>query len=221
MCSFYPHLHLCIHVLTILCCLVTLFSYIIVITNPPADVQGCWGGISLFICSTDRNDLVYIQWTIDGSSLTDVDIIKRGMSIETNSTTSFFNITGLPINHGIIIGCIIVVKSPPYVESISTTFTVDDIPPVKDLNVTFNEKNIEMIVSWNKPSCLPADYIYIVIIDNGPDVIEDNTTGLAYNVNYDSCSTHNVSVVVVDNGPTHNSSQPMNASGTPTAGGEV
>ena len=221
-CSFYPHLHLCINVLTILSCLVTFIFIIIhvVITNPPADVQGCWGGISHFYCSTERNDFVQINWQIDGSSLTDVDMNDRGISIETNSSTSFLSITGLPINHGVHIGCIIIVSSPPYVESETAAFIVDDIPPVTGLNVTFNKKYTEMTVTWKKPSCLPAKYIYIVSINNGTNVTEGNTTGLAYSVTYYSCSTHNVSVVVVDNGPTQKNSQSMNVSRTPI-GGEV
>ena len=86
-------------------------------------------------CGSDRNDFVHLQWQIDGSSVTDQDLMKRGLSIETVFTSSIISITGLSINNGNDFGCIVLVKLPPYLESKSALFTVSDVPPVTDLSI--------------------------------------------------------------------------------------
>ena len=163
---------------------------------------GCWGGISTMSCGSIRND-VTLHWTIDGSSLTNQDIMKRGLSIETVFTSSNISITGLSINNGILVGCTVVVSSPPYLESKSALFTVSDVPPINDLGIKFNTLNTQMNISWTKLSCLPVNYSYVISIENESDIIaEYKTTDLQYTVDVIPCNHYTCNVTVVDIGLT-------------------
>ena len=175
---------------------------IVVITIPPIDTVGCWGGISTISCGSIRNDVVHFGWSIDGSSVTDQDLMKRGLSIETFFTSSKISIIGLYINNGILVGCTVVVKSPPYLESKSALFTVSDLPPVSNLNIKFNTQNIQMNISWTEPSCLPVNYSYVISIDNESGIIEYTTTDLQYTVDVIPCDHYTCNVTVIDIGLT-------------------
>ena len=128
--------------------------------------------------------------------------MKRGLSIETVFTSSNISITGLSINNGIYVGCTVVVKSPPYLESKSALFTVSDIPPINDLSIKFNTLNTQMNISWTEPSCLPVNYSYVISIDNESDIIEYTTTDLQYTVDVTPCNHYTCNVTVIDIGLT-------------------
>ena len=104
-------------------------------------------------CESDRNDVLYFSWHIDGISLTNQDLMKRGLSIETVFTSSIISITGLSINNGIHVGCIVGVNSYPHFEVRSAIFTVSDVPPVTNLSIKCNTPNTQMNISWTEPSC--------------------------------------------------------------------
>ena len=153
-------------------------------------------------CESDRNDVVYLVWLIDGSSVTDQDLVERGLSIETVFTSSNISITGLSINNGIHVGCTVVVKSPPYLESKSVLFTVSDIPPINDLSIEFNTLNTQMNISWTEPSCLPVNYSYVISIDNESDIIEYTTTDLQYTADVIPCNHYTYNVTIINIGLT-------------------
>ena len=142
--------------------------------------------------------LFYLQWHIDGSSVTDQDLVERGLSIETvfadDYTSSNISITGLSINNGTHVKCYVGVKSLPYVESKSALFTVSDVPPVSDLNIKFNTQNIQMNISWTEPSCLPVNYSYVISIENESDIIEYTTTDVQYTVDVTPCNHYTCNV---------------------------
>ena len=161
-----------------------------VITDPPVDTTGCYGGISTFYCESNRSDVVAIGWLIGTNIVTEQ--IKETHAITINNDSSL-SIMGLPINNNIRIGCIIAVSTPPYVETMSATFTVIEIPSVKNLNVVIN--NDIMTCTWSQPSCVPVNYGYHVNINN-ESLMVTNTTTIQYPVA--SCQSYTVSVTVMD-----------------------
>ena len=157
-------------------------------------------------CGSDRN-VAYIQWYIDGNFFIDhLELVERGLSIETafadNDTCSKISITGLSINNGIVIGCIVWISSHPYYEIKSATFTVSDVPPVTNLGIKLNTLNTQMNISWTESSCLPVNYSYVISIDNESDITEYTTTDLQYTVDVTPCNIYTCNVTVVDIGLT-------------------
>ena len=173
-----------------------------VITHPPSDTVGCLGGISIFTCGTNRSDLFKISWTIEGN--TEWNEEERGTTIDLHSesavTVSRLSITGLPINNGTIIGCIVVVSSPITTKSMLATFTVHEIPPVKDLKILdiHLEYPEELVtLAWNKSSCLPAEYVYDVTVHNGTGMIHTNTTDLQLSLKLSPCYNYTINVMII------------------------
>ena len=150
---------------------------------------GCYGDISTFYCESNRSDVIAINWVINGSSITEQD--KETHGITTNNSS--LSIMGLPINNGVFIGCTIVVSTPPFIETMSATFTVTDPFPVEYVNVDIN--NDIMTCTWSQPSCVPVNYSYHVNINN-ESLIVTNTTTIQYTVA--SCQSYTVSVTVMD-----------------------
>ena len=104
-----------------------------------------------------------------------------------------------------MLDALVVVKSPPYLESKSALFTVSDLPPVTDLSIlTLNLilRNIQMNISWTEPSCLPVNYSYVISIDNESGIIEYTTTDLQYTVDVIPCDHYTCNVTVIDIGLT-------------------
>ncbi len=160
-----------------------------IITVPPVDTIGCYGGISTFYCESNRSDVLAINWLIGGNSITEQDKETHGITINNDNSLS---IMGLPINNGINIGCIIVVSTLPYVETTGATFTVTDPSPIHNLTIQFN--NDIMTCTWSQPSCIPVNYSYHVTINNKSLIVTD--TSIQYTVA--SCQSYTVSVTVMD-----------------------
>ena len=184
---------------------VPCFGEGIVITHPPSDTVGCLGGISIFICETNRSDVFDISWIIEGN--TEWNEEERGTTIDLHSesavTVSRLSITGLPINNGTLVGCIVVVSSPKAIESKVATFTVYEIPPVEDLKILDTPSYLEypeelVTLAWNKPSCLPAEYVYNITIHNGTGMIYTNTTtDLQLSLKLSPCYNYTIGVMII------------------------
>ncbi len=161
-----------------------------IITVPPVDTTGCYGGISTFYCESNRSDILAINWQIGGNSITEQDKETHGITINNDNSLS---IIGLPINNGITIGCTVVVSTPPYSGTMSATFTVTDPSPVDYINVDID--NDIMTCTWSQPSCVPVNHCYHVNINN-ESLMVTNTTTIQYPVSF--CQSYNVSVTVMD-----------------------
>ena len=161
-----------------------------IITVPPVDTIGCYGGISTFYCESNRSDVLAINWLIGGNSITEQDKETHGITINNDNSLS---IMGLPINNGIIIGCTVIVSTPFSTENKGATFTVNDPFPVQSLTIQFN--NDTMTCTWSQPSCVPVNYSYHVNINN-ESLIVTNTTTIQYTVSF--CQSYTVSVTVMD-----------------------
>ena len=167
--------------------IITIIILESIITVPPVDTIGCYGGISIFYCESSRSDVLAINWLINGNSITEQDKETHGITINNDNSLS---IMGLPINNGVFIGCSIVVSTPPYVETTGATFTVTDPSPIHNLTIQFNND-----ITWSQPSCVPINYGYHVNINN-ESLIVTNTTTIQYPVA--SCQSYTVSVTVMD-----------------------
>ena len=174
-----------------------------VITHPPSDTVGCLGGISIFTCGTNRSDIFDISWIIEGK--TEWNEEERGTTIDLHSesavTVSRLSISGLPINNGTQVGCIVVVISPKAIETKAATFTVHEIPGVEDLkilDISYLEYPEELVTfSWNKPSCLPAEYVYNITVHNGTGMIYTNTTDLQLSLKLSPCYNYTINVIII------------------------
>ena len=133
--------------------------------------------------------MLAISWLINSNSITEQVKQTRGITINNDTSLS---IIGLPINNGIVIGCTVVVTTPPFSETAGAMFTVTDIPPVENLTIVFD--NDIMISTWSQPSCVPVNYCYHVNINNDTLIVTDTT--LQYTVS--SCQNYTVNVTVVD-----------------------
>ncbi len=157
-----------------------------IITVPPVDTTGCYGGISTFYCESNMSDVVAINWQINANSITEQDKETHGITINNDNSLS---IMGLPINNGIHIGCTVGVSTPPYVETKGAIFTVNNPSHIQNLVIEFN--NDIMIFTW---SCVPVNYSYHVTINNKSLIVTD--TSIQYTVA--SCQSYTVSVTVMD-----------------------
>ena len=96
------------------------FFHIAIITVPPVDTSICFGGTSTFHCESDRDDVEQIFWTVGGDGITDEVALTRGITITTNITTaatSTLNITGVPVNNGVDIGCAFIIDGGEHVST--------------------------------------------------------------------------------------------------------
>ncbi len=182
-------------------------SVTMIITVPPVDNSVCYGGVSTFYCGSDRSDIVHIQWSVDGTTITDEEAMARGITINTNITngTSTLHITGVPINEGII-SCIFVTDTFD-VSSASAIFTVTEIPSVNNVTIVFNDTL--MSITWSPPSCIPVNHSYIVTITNNSTTVTNTTTELYYTIPVSPCSSnYTVNITVIDVGFTQYQSIP-------------
>ena len=172
---------------------------------PPVDTTGCYNGISQFYCESDRNDtLTIIDWLIDSNDVTEQDKETHGITINNDNSLS---IMGLPINNGIIIVCIVIVNSEPYIETKGATFTVTEIPSVNNVTIVFNETL--MSITWSPPTCVPVNHSYIVSITNDSTTVTNTTTELYYTIPVSPCSSnYTVNITVIDVGFTQYQSIP-------------
>ena len=184
-----------------------LYCIIAIISVPPVDTSICFGGITTFYCESDRDDVIQIFWTVVGGSITDEVALTRGITIVTNITaaTSTLNITGLPVNNGVIIGCAFIVDGG--IESQPAIFTVTDIPPVENVTIGFDDTIVN--ITWNPPSCVPVHHLYTVSITNDTAIVRYNATELYYTISVSPCSSnYTVTVTVIDVGFTQYQSIP-------------
>ena len=177
-----------------------------IITVPPVDTSICFGGIATFYCESNRTDIANIQWTLKGKVITDEEALTWGITNITNVTaaTSTLNITGLPVNNGVAIGCAFIDGGS---ESQAATFTVTDIPPVENVTIGFDDTIMNF--TWSPPSCVPVHHLYTVSITNDTTTVNDNTTELYYTIPVSPCSSnYTVTVTVIDVGFTQYQSIP-------------
>ena len=168
--------------------------YLAIISVPPVDTTGCFGGITTFHCESNRSDVLAIAWLINSISITEQ--VKQTREITINNDNSL-SIIGLPDNNDILIGCTVVTSLPPYAETMGATFTVTDIPPVENMTIEFN--NDDALITWSPPSCIPVDHLYTVSITNDTTTVNDNTTELYYTIPVSPCSSnYTVTVTVID-----------------------
>ena len=178
-----------------------------IITVPPVDTSICFGGITTFYCESDRTDIANIQWVIEGEAITNEVALTRGITIASNiiTATSTLNITGLPINNGVI-GCTFVTEGFE-LDTLSAIFTVTNIPPVENVTIGFDDTIVN--ITWSPPSCVPVDHLCIVSITNDTTTVNDNTTELYYTISVSPCSSnYTVTVTVIDVGFTQYQSIP-------------
>ena len=131
-----------------------------------------------------------------------------GITNITNVTaaTSTLNITGLPVNNGVVIGCIFVTDGFE-LDSLSAILTVTDIPPVENVTIGFDDTI--MNITWNPPSCVPVHHLYTVSITNDTAIVRYNATELYYTISVSPCSSnYTVTVTVIDVGFTQYQSIP-------------
>ena len=84
------------------------------ITIPPSSVVSLLYKSANFTCEGVGDKL---SWTVQGNSLTDAIIKDREISVTTTNISlgvlsSVLTIRALPINNGIIIGCIVLIRLP-------------------------------------------------------------------------------------------------------------
>ena len=102
-------------------------SYVIaVITVAPSSVTAPLYTLVNFICEGTG---VALTWTVGGSSLTDPSNQDREISVTTNNISvdvwsSALTIRALPINDGIIVGCIVLGQIPNLVSE-GATLTIN------------------------------------------------------------------------------------------------
>ena len=133
--------------------------------------------------------------------------MTRGITIATNITaaTTTLNITGLPVNNGVAIGCAFITDGG--FESQAANFTVTDISPVDNVTIGFDDTI--MNITWSPPSCIPVHHLYTVSITNDTTTVNDNTTELYYTISVSPCSSnYTVTVTVIDVGFTQYQSIP-------------
>ena len=167
----------------------------------------CYGGVSTLYCGSNRSDIGALSWSVlvDGITLTTSELEAIGIHTENSiitedSATAVITIPGSDDTNGVTILCTASTSSFDY-EHNSTTFTVTDIPAVRDLDVQFNDS--VMIATWTAPSCLPVNYCYHVTVSNDTMTITTtNTTSTQYQMlAVSSCVNYTISVTVMDTGP--------------------
>ena len=168
----------------------------------------CYGGVSTLYCESNRSDINTLSWAVqvNGIALTTSELEAIGIHTENNiitedNATAVISIPGSDDTNGVTaILCIASTSSFDF-DYKSTTFTVTDIPPVRDLDVQFNDA--VMIATWTAPSCLPVNYCYHVTVSN--DTMTNtttNTTSTQYQMlAVSSCVNYTISVTVMDTGP--------------------
>ena len=177
-----------------------------IITIPPQNIVGCYGRISTFYCGSNRTDTIRIFWIVlkNGTTLNDYEMkVRKILPAEytTGSDFTTLSILGLPINDNLLIICNMITNDST-ADTASATFNVAPaLPPIKDLNVRF-EENL-MICSWTPPDCLPQNYTYVLVSNDTVTVSTSNTTEPEYTMqNVSSCTNYTVSVTVIDTGST-------------------
>ena len=180
-----------------------------IITVPPVDTSICKGAITTFYCESNRTDIANIQWIVESETITDEEAsVTRGITIATNLTaaTSTLNITGLPVNNGVVVGCTFVTDGFE-LDTVSAIFTVTAIPPVENVTISFDDTIVN--ITWSPPSCIPVHHLYTISITNDTTTVNDNTTELYYTIPVSPCSSnYTVTVTVIDVGFTQYQSIP-------------
>ena len=187
---------------------ISQYFIVAIITVQPVATTGCYGGLSTFYCESDRDDIINIFWSVNGGSLTDETALTRGITVASNITaaTTTLNITGLPVNNGVDIGCNFVTDEFDF-DAQAATLTVTDIPPVENVTIRFDDTI--MNITWSPPSCIPVHHLYTISITNDTTTVHDNTTELYYTIPVSLCSSnYTVTVTVTDVGFTQYQSIP-------------
>ena len=185
-----------------------LSSCVGIITSFPSDPVVYYGGVSTLYCGSNRSDINTLSWSVlvDGSTLTTSELEAIGIHTKNNiitedNATAVITIPGSDDTNGVTaILCIASTSSFDF-DYKSIPFTVTDIPPVRDLDVQFNDS--VMIATWTAPSCLPVNYCYHVTVSNDTMTITTtNTTSTQYQMlAVSSCVNYTISVAVMDTGP--------------------
>ena len=132
-----------------------------------------------------------------GSTITDDVKKERGITIANDNKQ--LNITAIPTNDDIAIGCNIVTSSLPYTESVAGTFTVSNIPSVEGLYIEYTNNTLS--ATWSEPYCLPTNYTYQYTVQynmTNQTIITGNTTDTMFRATVpELCVYYTVSVRVI------------------------
>ena len=114
----------------LLVCLVVLEVWLestATITGPPSSVVSPLYKLANFTCDGVGNKL---YWTVQGNSLTDAIIQDREISVNTTNNisvdvwSSVLTIRALPINDGIVVGCVVLTLPDLSIDQKGASLTV-------------------------------------------------------------------------------------------------